>query len=392
MNLFLIKVGKAINVFKRDGFLNGIKRIINVLKIVNKKVEPGDVLIVTNGVGDSARYRAHNVAEELNENDIKCSVALQDNSELLKFADEFKVFIFHRTVFTKSIKKFVEKIKVQKKEIIFEADDLVYDPKFLKLMAGFEKMNFLEKKMYKNGLGGEVLTDPYVKVCTTTTSFLAEKLKQKNKKVFIVPNKLSREDVQWAEEILKNRNNQDNQDVIIGYFSGTISHNKDFTVIAKPLMEILEKFLQTKLFLAGPLDPEDALVQKFENRIINVPYVPRKKHLENVVSVDINVSPLELGNPFCEAKSELKFFEAGVMKIPTVAVANQTFSEAIVDGKDGFLAKNDKEWFEKLEKLILDKNLRTKMGENAYKKALKNYATKNAKNIEYYEFLKSKIN
>jgi len=391
VNLFLIKVGKAFNVFKTDGFLNGAKRILNALKTANKKVEPGDVLIITNGVGDSARYRAHNVAEELNENGIECSVALQDNSKLLKFADEFKVFVFHRTIFTDSIKKLVEEIKEQKKEIIFEADDLLYDPKFLKLMAGFEKMNSLEKKMYKNGLGGEILTDSYVKVCTTTTTFLAKKLEGKNKKVFIVSNKLSKEDVRWAEEILKNKKERNNKEVVIGYFSGTISHNKDFATITNPIMKILEKFPQVKLFLAGPLNPADELVQKFENRIISTSYVPRKKHLENVASVDINISPLELGNPFCEAKSELKLFEAGIMKVPTVAVANQTFSEAIEDGKDGLLAKSEKEWEEQLEKLILDKKLRIKIGENAHKKALKNYTTKNTKNIEYYKFLKSKI-
>jgi len=391
MNLLLIKIGKVISVLKRDGLLNGIKRIIRALKIANKKVEPGDVLIITNGVGDSALYRAHNVAEELNFNGIKCSVTTQDNSSILKFAEEFKIFIFHRTLVNDQIKKLVEKIKNHKKEIIFEADDLIYDPKFLKLMDGYQKMNFLEKKMYENGLGGDILTDPYVKVCTTTTTFLAGKFKEERKKVFIVSNKLSEKDVAWAKEISENKKEKNEDEIVIGYFSGTISHNKDFATITKSLIKILEKYPQVKLFLAGPLDPEDELTDRFRDRIINTPYVPRKEYFKNVASVDICIAPLEIDNPFCEGKSELKFFEPGILKIPVVASATQTFKEAIEDGVDGFIAKNGEEWEEKLEKLILDEKLRIEMGQKAYQKTLEKYTTQNAKNNEYYEFLKSKI-
>ena len=34
---------------------------------------------------------------------------------------------------------------------------------------------------------------------------------------------------------------------------------------------------------------------------------------------DINLAPLEVGNPFCEAKSQLKFFEAGLVNCTTIA-------------------------------------------------------------------------
>lgn len=391
MRLFLIKVGKAINVLKRDGFLKGIKRNFNSFCDLFRFVGEGDVLIITGGVGDSARYRAHHVAEELNLNNIKTSVTIQDNPFLKIYSKKFKVFIFHRVLFVSAVEKMIEDIKSQKKEIIFEADDLVYDPKFLKLMDGFREMNLLEKNLYKNGLGGDILNDDYVKVCSTTTIFLAEKFKEKRKQVFILPNKLSKEDVTWAKEILANKKENEKDEIIIGYFSGTISHNKDFATITKPLMRILKKYSQVKLFLAGPLDPEAELVREFGNRIINTPYAPRKEYFKNVALVDINIAPLEIGNPFCEGKSELKFFEPGILKIPTVATATQTFTEAIEDGADGFVAKNDKEWEEKLEQLILDKNLRIEMGKKAHQKTLKKYTTQNAKNTAYYEFLKAKI-
>ena len=145
-----------------------------------------------------------------------------------------------------------------------------------------------------------------------------------------------------------------------------------------------------ELFLVGPLNIESEL-NKFKGRIVQLAYVPRDKHFENIAKVDINLAPLEIGNPFCESRSELKFFEAGILKIPTVASATQTFREAIDDGTDGFIAGISEEWIEKLEKLIEDKELRKRMGEKAREKALRKYTNKNSDKRKYYEYLRSKF-
>lgn len=392
MKLILIKIGKAFKTLQRDGILRGGKRVLTAFFALFRFVGKGDVLLITGGVGDSALYRVHHVAEELELNDIKCAITVQDNPFLASYAKKFKVFVFHRVLFTPSVQKMIEQIKAQNKEIIFETDDLVYDPKYLEFMDYFKQMNAFEKKLYVNGVGGEILNDADVKVCTTATAFLAQKLQEKNKQVFVVPNKLSKRDVEIAENVRSQALRVENQDSIkLGYFSGTLSHNKDFATIASVLEKIMEKHQNVELFLAGPLDVENAL-QKFGERIVQFPYVQREKHFANLASVDINLVPLEKDNPFCEAKSELKFFEAGIVGVPTVAIANQTFREAIEDGADGFLADSELEWFEKLEKLITDEKLRKEMGERAREKALEKYTTQNAKNEKYYNYLKSKIN
>ena len=112
---------------------------------------------------------------------------------------------------------------------------------------------------------------------------------------------------------------------------------------------------------------------KFGDRIKQMPYVQRKKHFANVAQCDINLAPLEYNNPFCEAKSELKFFESGIVKVPVVAVNNETYRDAIEDGKDGFLAGNTDEWVGKLSQLIDNRNLRLQMGLKAYQKTIKIY-------------------
>ena len=392
MKLLLIKIGKAFHTLKREGLFRGGKRVISAGFAMFRRVRPGDILFITGGVGDSARYRCHHVAEELGFRGFRTAITVQDNPLLPTYADKFSVFIFHRVLFTPSVAKLIERIKEQDKEIIFETDDLVYDPAYLEHMDYFKVMNSLERKLYEHGVGGEILADPYVKVATTTTSFLADKLREKGKQVFVVPNKLTEEDLAIAERIRNSliRNPLIRNSVSLAYFSGSASHNKDFATIAEPLLGILAKYPDTRLAIYGPLDL-DTRFDALGGRVKRIPYVSREKHWANIASTDINLAPLEIGNPFCESKSELKFFEAGILGVPTVAAATKTFQEAIQDGKDGFVATTADEWTDKLEKLILDPVLRHEMGEKAREKALAKYATIGAKNDPYYQYLIGKI-
>ncbi len=389
MKLFLIKIGKAWQTLKRDGLLRGGRRIMTSFLALFNRVHPGDILFITGGVGDSARYRTQHMAEELRFDGFSCSVTVQDNPFLVTYADKFSIFVFHRVLYTQSVARLIEKVKSLKKEIIFETDDLVYDKEFLKHMDYFQKMNTFERKLYENGVGGEILADPYVKVCTTSTSFLADKLRERGKQVFVVRNKLSEEDVASAEEILP-QVSKDASVVKIAYLSGTPSHNKDFATITDALLILFEKYPQMRLVLAGPLDTEERL-SRFQERIIRVPFLPRKEYFATVAGMDINLAPLEIGNPFCESKSELKWFEAGLLSVPTVASATGTFREAITDGVDGLVAGTTEEWVAKISHLIENADVRKRMGQQARKTVLEKYTTTHASDVPYYDYLKEKI-
>lgn len=395
MKLFLIKIGKAIGAIKRDGIFVGGKRVLDYLVTFIKNifsVHAGDILFVTAGVGDSALYRAHNQAEELRMHGFAVSVTMQDNPFLILLVKKFKIFVFHRTIQTPTITKLIEKIKMQKMEIIFETDDLVFDVKYIQQTDHYKNMSFFEKKQYAKGIGEDILKDPYVKTCTTSTQFIATKLEEYGKKVFVTTNKLSQYWLNLADQLLQNHKQDKSarDKVRIGYFSGTIGHNKDFATIADALIEILEKYPQVEIFLAGPLVLEKKF-DEYEQRFVRSSYVSREKHFKNIFSCDIILAPLEMNDDFSEGKSELKFSEAGLLEVPVVAVRNQTFTGAISDGEDGFLADHKEEWVEKLAKLITDKNLRIAMGKKAREKALQDYTTKNSHSEEYYAYLRSKL-
>lgn len=395
MKLLLIKLSKSFNTIKKDGLIAGGKRILVYLQTFIKSIvsiKAGDILVITIGVGDSALYRAHNQAEELRLHGFRVSVTMQDNPFLARLEKKFKIFIFHRTLQTPSIDKLIKKIKDNNKEIIFETDDLVFDTKYIHQTDHYKNMSYFEKKQYEKGVGEDILKDPYVKTCTTSTRFIASILEKYGKQVFVTTNKLSNQWLDMADDLLKNhiQEKQGRGTVRIGYFSGTNGHNKDFATISDALIEILEKYPQTELFLAGYLKLEDKF-DKFAKRIVRSPFVPRYEHFKNIFYCDIILAPLEIGDVFCEGKSELKFSESGLVKVPIVAVRNQTFARAITDGVNGFLADNKNEWVEKLSKLIEDDDLRKTMGEKAREKSLADYTNKNSHNEEYYKYLRGHL-
>jgi glycosyltransferase involved in cell wall biosynthesis len=391
MKTLLVKTGKAWDTFKREGLIRGGRRVARSFFAQFGRVRPGDILFVSVGVGDSAMFRARNQAEELRLHNFKCSVTVQDNPFLPRYADKFKIFIFHRPIFTPKVAKLIENAKKIGKEIIFETDDLVFDTKYIQTTDHWAKMNAFERKQYEKGIGAEFLKDPYVKTCVTTTTYLAKILEKYGKKVFVSKNKLSIKDLEIAENILtKAQPSSRKNSVRIGYFAGTKGHDKNFATVENALIRILEKYPRTRLVLAGPLNISGKF-EKFQNRIEKLPFALREEHFKNIAGVDINIIPLEKDNPFCESKSELKFFEAGILGVPSIAVDNQTYREAIDDGANGFLAANADEWFEKLERLILDENLRRNVGKEAREKSMREYTTKHSHNSEYYDYLRSKL-
>ena len=81
-----------------------------------------------------------------------------------------------------------------------------------------------------------------------------------------------------------------------------------------------------------------------------------------IAETDINLAPLEPGNPFCEAKSELKFFEAAIVGVPTIASATEPFAAAIEDGVSGLLATDTQGWRRALDLLVTSEDRRRAIG------------------------------
>jgi hypothetical protein len=83
--------------------------------------------------------------------------------------------------------------------------------------------------------------------------------------------------------------------------------------------------------------------------------------------------PLQAGNPFCEAKSELKYFEAALAGVCTLASPVGPYARTIRHGFNGFLAASPADWEAVLTRLLGDPALRRQVAQTALNDVLWTY-------------------
>ena len=155
-----------------------------------------------------------------------------------------------------------------------------------------------------------------------------------------------------------------NNIVTLAYMSGTATHQKDFAVCAEALYRILKTRPNVRLIIVGHLTlPE--YFGEFGPRVEIIPFMRWQGLADVYRRVDINLAPLEYDNDFTEAKSELKYLEAALLSVPTVASDLGAYRASIDNWKTGVLCKDGQEWFLALKKLILNEDLRREIGRNA---------------------------
>src|SRR5262249_9272363 len=152
--------------------------------------------------------------------------------------------------------------------------------------------------------------------------------------------------------------------IVIGYGSGTATHDIDFQEAAVALELILERYQQMELWIAGPLKLPSSFGQ-FGDRVVRFPLSDWPAWFRRMAKMDIALAPLEMNNVFCQAKSEIKFVEAGALGVPVIASRVGPYCEAIADRVNGFLASNEQEWVRALSALVEDTALRRRIGRAA---------------------------
>ena len=153
--------------------------------------------------------------------------------------------------------------------------------------------------------------------------------------------------------------------VRIGYASGTATHEADFETVVRPLAEILLRHPDLRFTLVGSLDlrPYEGLLpsEKVEVR----PLVEHVNLACELARFDVNMIPLQSGSAFCDAKSPLKYFEAALVGVPSIAVKNPVYTELIQHGENGLLAHSEDEWLVNLEMLSGDERERERLSTQA---------------------------
>jgi len=328
---------------------------------------------------NSYRYRILNLKEQLDCNGIKSKIITNLSSIIKMPNDVKKLLILHRIAWDAEVSSIIKFAKENFIPIIYDIDDYVFDPSIYQFIRAVEVYTDEQKNEYISVIEKYKQTLLACDFAITSTEYLKNIIEKEGIQTFVHRNGLSKEQVEISEKI---KNSKNTSEIILGYFSGTYSHNYDFSECSIAIKEILEKFKHVKLLIVGPLDLPEYL-KKFSNQIIKKNLVHWRDLPNLIATVDINLIPLEANNPICKAKSEQKFFEAGIVKVPSISSAIESYSNAIRNYDNGFLATNTNEWQKYLKELIQKDDLRKKIADESFKSSNTDYTYKSrAKEIQ----------
>lgn len=167
--------------------------------------------------------------------------------------------------------------------------------------------------------------------------------------------------------------------IVIGY-SGSNSHQDDLLMVMPVINKLMFKYPNLWFELIGAIDKKklDVYFKNWETkhleRVAMLPSTPTFWEYPPYLAQqkwDISIAPL-VDSAFTRSKSHIKWLEYSMYKMPTVASRVYPYfmdlcgRKTITDGETGFLCRTPAEWEKKLEKLILNKELRERIGQQAY--------------------------
>ena len=386
-------MNKTKNTLKEEGVkalaIKSTKYLTFKISAINRKYDRGfkDILFINGcSLPHPQRYRVTHQIEQLESYGVSCDKIDYEKLDLdmIRF---YRGFIFYRCPILPIIEEFIKVAKENNKTIFYDIDDLVFDLKDTNKIKFLDTMTKEERELYDNGVIRMGKTLDLCEYGIASTERLQIEMSKHLKEVHINRNVASEIMVSYSIEALK-KVQKDKSKVIIGYLSGTITHNDDFKLIMPVIIEVLKKYKNAYLKIVGLLDlPKE--MEEVKDKILTSPFV-NWTDLPNLIrSVDINLAPLE-DTVFNEAKSENKWTEAALVKIPTVASDVGAFKSQIINNETGFLCKNNKELKEALEKLIENQEYREKIGQAAYDEVIENHVTTNS-GKKVADFIKSKL-
>jgi glycosyltransferase involved in cell wall biosynthesis len=98
-----------------------------------------------------------------------------------------------------------------------------------------------------------------------------------------------------------------------------------------------------------------------------------QNEVTELATCQIGIMPLTK-DEWSEGKCGFKLIQYLALEIPAVSSAVGVNKKIIDDGVNGFLCDTEEQWYSAIEKLILDHDLRKRMGREGRKKIIQQYS------------------
>jgi glycosyltransferase involved in cell wall biosynthesis len=338
----------------------------------NVVLAPLVVIIAELTLPQCAKYRVWQKQAHFARLGVPCVVVNWHNQQDCLSAAALATFaILYRVPAFPPVLRLIDTLKELRVPVAWEVDDLIFDTdQFLQN----RNVDTLDPALREGVLSGVDLYRNAMLACgrgIASTPHLADAMRAAGlEDVTVVENALDAETLALANDIRAARRPHDG--VLIGYGSGTKTHDADFREAVPALVRVMAARPEVRLRVVGELNLPPALAE-FGARVEHLPPASFARYLGQLGDCDINIAPLE-PTLFNDAKSNIKFLEAAILELPSVCSPAANFTALVSDDETGLLASGEDSWFAALDRLAGDAALRARLGRASHRAVLDNYA------------------
>ena len=255
-----------------------------------------------------------------------------------------RALILYRTAWSPWLNGVLTRARRNRVVVGFDTDDVVVEPAYSPIVAGYRLLSEKEREHYDEGVSRYRETVHRVDFVTASTPYLIQVLRRYNSHAMLLANIHTQET--WAK-----RRGVDRSNIrpTVAYFSGTRTHDADFSIAAKALLTVLRERRDLILRIVGDLSLPPAF-RDLADQIDVRPAVPFEQLYNAYAGVSLVICPLER-DPFCNGKSHVKYSEAALGGAAAV-VSDVPAYRVVTTGRDGLVARTEQEWLDGLRLLV----------------------------------------
>ncbi len=280
-------------------------------------------------------------------------------------ASNFDMIFIQREAFFTGTTFFEKRFSKSKAKLVFDFDDSIWLPN---VSEGNKKLLWL-----KNG-GKTKNIISYSDLIFAGNKYLADYASEFNDNVVIVPTTI---DLNYH----KVKSVTDSKTITIGW-TGTSTTLPYLENILSVLERLKEKYSDTIDFKII-VDVE----KEYKSIGAKTTLWTRDEEVEELSKIDVGIMPLP-DTQWTRGKCGFKGLQYMALEIPTVMSPVGVNCDIVNNGKNGFLADTDEEWFEVISNLIDSLELRKNLGIEAKKTIQEYYSVSSQENVYLAEFEK----
>ncbi|WP_299595807.1 glycosyltransferase [uncultured Microbulbifer sp.] len=185
---------------------------------------------------------------------------------------------------------------------------------------------------------------PFADGFRCSTKVIAEHFLRLGKPTVVIPNKLPSSMLGDSSKPAERLSTISERKLKLIYLSGTATHKKDYSLINGVLIRLLQECPdKISLTFLGNTGVNIEPFKVYSSDVTVVGRVSFESMLDIISDHDLALVPLE-STIFNDAKSNIKFIEAGSQGVPVVASRVAEFRSVIEHGVNGLLCKSQEEW------------------------------------------------